>query len=250
MIFYYSGTGNSRWVAQQLAELTGDQALDLIPTKQLPLQKMETVGLVFPIYAWGVPDPVLDFVKRLPKAENFSYAVATCGSEAGLALKKLSQEYPLSSSYSLVMPNNYILGADVDSEGEARQKIQDAEKALHQMAREIKEKKPVYQVKEGKLAALKSGIINYGFNHYARSTKGFYVTDACIGCGECARNCPAGTINMVRGKPSWGKECYQCLRCINACPQKAIQYGKSTQKRGRYTIDLYLNKKQDYPPKV
>lgn len=32
----------------------------------------------------------------------------------------------------------------------------------------------------------------------------------------------------------WGKDCTGCLACINYCPQKSIQFGKSTIKKGRY----------------
>lgn len=56
--------------------------------------------------------------------------------------------------------------------------------------------------------------------------------------GDCAQHCPAA-IAMTGGKPVWGQRCYQCLRCINECPQRAIQYSKATASRGRYTISRY-----------
>ena len=244
MIFYFSGTGNSRWAAQQLAEKTGDKALDIITLKELPsLETEKQVGLVFPIYAWGAPDQVLDFAKSLPKTDSFTFAVATCGSEAGHALRKLDKIFPLKSSYSLVMPNNYVVGSELEEPDVVRQIIENAKAELEIMAREIGTQTLVYRVKEGTAPGLKSGIVNYRFNHFARSTKAFYVTDACVGCGLCARNCPAGIISMEKERPVWGKECYQCLRCINQCPERAIQYGKATLNRGRYTIESYLEKK-------
>lgn len=243
MIFYFSGTGNSRWAAQQLAEKTGDKELDIITLKELPsLETEKQVGLVFPIYAWGAPDQVLDFAKSLPKTDSFTFAVATCGSEAGHALRKLDKIFPLKSSYSLVMPNNYVVSSKLEEPDVVRQIIENAKAELEIMAREIGTQTLVYRVKEGTAPGLKSGIVNYGFNHFARSTKAFYVTDACVGCGLCARNCPAGIISMEKERPVWGKECYQCLRCINQCPERAIQYGKATLNRGRYTIESYLEK--------
>ena len=240
MIFYFSGTGNSRWAARQLAALTGDKAADLSKLKHAPdLRGEKQVGLVFPVYAWGPPEPVLAFVKTLGKTDAFSFGVCTCGSEVGHALKKLAQVFPLQSSYSLVMPNNYVIGGDVDDRETARRKIDRARDQLQRIAREILDRKPVYRVEEGPMAGLKSGLVNFGFNQFARSTKSFYVTDACISCGLCAKNCPAGTITLVNGKPAWSKRCYQCLRCINECPQQAIQYGKGTEARGRYTIGQY-----------
>lgn len=36
MIFYFSGTGNSRWAARQIAALTGDEAVDIVEMNQAP----------------------------------------------------------------------------------------------------------------------------------------------------------------------------------------------------------------------
>lgn len=241
MIFYFSGTGNSQWVAEQLGTLTGDQVQDILKLNKAPSLSGETqVGFVFPVYAWGVAQPMLDFVKSLPKTNVFSFGVCTCGEEAGLAMKKLSALYPLGSSYSLVMPNNYIIGSDVHDTQTAIQKIHRAEEQLQQISQEILRRQKNYQVNEGAHPWLKSNMVNYGFNKFARTTKPFYATTACNSCGLCAKNCPASTITLVNGKPTWGKQCFQCLRCINQCPQKAIQYGKDTENRGRYTLQSVM----------
>ncbi len=241
MIFCFSGTGNSRWAAREIAALTGDGVLDISRLGKIPdLKDEKQIGLVFPIYAWGAPEPMLNFVKTLDKTDAFTFAVCTCGSEAGRAMKKLAAIYPIGSSYSLVMPNNYIIGADVDDPQTAKQKIAAARQEIRKMAPEILRHEKVYRVEEGSHGGLKSGVVNFGFNRFARSTKAFYASDACNGCGLCAQNCPAATITLVEGKPVWGQRCYQCLSCINRCPQRAIQYGKATGNRGRYTIDTYL----------
>lgn len=242
MIYYFSGTGNSRWAARQIAARLHDTAQDISKLNQLPdLTHESQIGLVFPIYAWGAPEPVPSFVKKLPKTKAFTFAVCTCFEEAGYAMKKLSDLYPFRSSYSLVMPNNYIISADVDDAQTIRKKIQDARQAIQTLTDEVAQHQTVYRVQEGKHAGLKSGLVNFGFNRFARNTKAFYATDHCNSCGLRVQNCPASTITMTNGKPVWGKTCYQCLGCINACPQRAIEYGKSTQKHGRYTIDAYVD---------
>lgn len=241
MIFYFSGTGNSAWAARQLAHLTGDEACDITKLNDLPnMDNAKQIGFVFPVYAWGAPEIMADFAKKLPRTQVFTFGVCTCGEDAGLTMKRFSKLYPLSSSYSLLMPNNYILGSDTDDEGDIRQKITAARAELERMAQEILRQEEVYRVREGALAGVKSHLANFGFNKFARSAKPFFAEDSCNGCGQCARNCPASAISLRDGKPVWAAQCCQCLRCINECPQQAIQYGKSTAGRRRYTIRAYL----------
>jgi MinD superfamily P-loop ATPase len=73
------------------------------------------------------------------------------------------------------------------------------------------------------------------FNTFARSTRSFSVDDNCNSCGLCERICPIDAIELQNGRPVWVKKhCTQCLGCINRCPQRAIQHGTGTAKRGRY----------------
>lgn len=78
MIYYFSGTGNSRWVAEQLALKTNDIALNLVREPAPSSIEGELFGLVFPVHSWGVPDPVVVFAKKLIGKPAFSYGVCTC----------------------------------------------------------------------------------------------------------------------------------------------------------------------------
>ena len=139
------------------------------------------------------------------------------------------------------MPNNYIIGSDIDETSIILEKIKLAQKEMEKISNEIIQEEKVYRVTEGSFPTLKSSIINKGFNKYARNTVPFHVDkEKCIGCGLCAKTCPASTIEIVDGNPVWNKKCYQCLKCINNCPQRAIQYGQKTENRGRYNIKNYL----------
>ena len=55
--------------------------------------------------------------------------------------------------------------------------------------------------------------------------RGFSATDACVGCGLCARNCPQGNIRMEGGKPVFGKQCVICMACAFSCPKDAVRTG-------------------------
>ena len=68
MIYYYSGCGNSRYVAESLSKELGED-LEFIPDlidKSLEEFDCEggLLGFVFPVYAWDVPTLVRDFIKN------------------------------------------------------------------------------------------------------------------------------------------------------------------------------------------
>jgi len=74
MIFYFSGTGNSAWVARQLAKRTGDVACDITTLKELPnLDSDRQLGFVFPIYAWGAPEIMAEFAKKTLGTKRIVY---------------------------------------------------------------------------------------------------------------------------------------------------------------------------------
>ncbi len=239
MIFYFSGTGNSKWVAEQIAEQLSDTATDILQCENdIDVSNEQSVGIVFPVYAWSSPEIVGKFIKKIGTTKAFTYIVSTCGSESGYSIKKLGKFIRVDSSYSVIMPSNYIVAADIESDEIISAKIQNAVKSIETIAKQIKENRHGSFEKVGKLAWLKSSIVSFGFNKFARRTKKFSSTDKCISCGVCAKDCPSGTIEMMNGRPNWkNKNCYMCVRCINECPVHAIEIGKSTNQRQRYTFE-------------
>jgi NAD-dependent dihydropyrimidine dehydrogenase PreA subunit len=240
MIYYFSGTGNSKWIAEQLALKTGDLAVNMVECSGVLSIDNQTIGIVFPIHAWGVPEAVQDFVKKLVGKPAFTFGVCSCGDEAGYAMEKLNSLIPLNNRHSVAMPSNYVIGADVESDEIIASKIATAKDKVETIAAQVISKHSVVDVNKGKLPWIKSNLANYGFNKFARSTKPFYITDKCTSCGQCAENCPSKTIMIIEGKPKYlSEKCYMCTACINRCPAKAIEYGKATSPRSRYQFKEY-----------
>ncbi len=241
MIYYFSGTGNSEWTAKRLSKITGDEAISIADMmksgkKPVSIKSTESLGIVFPIYAWSAPQIVIDFIEQLSVASGaFVYSVCTCGENCGDVFGWMKKKIPVSSSYSLRMPNNYVIGFDVDSEQLAKEKISDAKKQIDNIGESIKNKKTEEIVVKGSLPKLKTNFIGTMFRKYSRDTK-FYAEDSCTACGICEKSCPVDNITIVNNKPVWKHNCIQCCSCINRCPVKAIQYGKGTKSRGRYVM--------------
>jgi len=238
MIWYFSGTGNSRWAAEKFAAALGEEARDIAPFlregKEVP--RSEVLGLVFPIHAWNVPVLMRRFLEKADDAATYRFAVGTCGGEAGHALRKLQEQREIHAVFSLVMPNNYILMGDVDSGEVQQKKLREAQEKIRHIARSVRARETVYDVHEGNMAAFKTRCIAPQFEKHAMTDQGYRVTESCNGCGLCESVCPTGNIRLSGGRPQWQGSCVQCLACLHHCPRQAIQYGKKTEKKGRYRL--------------
>ncbi|HYF75242.1 MAG TPA: EFR1 family ferrodoxin [Candidatus Nitrosocosmicus sp.] len=250
MIFYFSGTGNSLQVARSLAENNGEKLVSIAAAVnggeaayEYTLDEEEMVGFVYPVYAWAPPKMVFQFIEGLKLnnyRNNYTFSVATCGENIGKTMEVLADALKnkgigLDSGFSIAMPNNYIIMGDVDTKEAEERKLAEAEETLKTINRVIRERKRgVFDIKKGFLPWVLTSVINPLFNKNAIDTSKFHADDSCNGCGLCERVCNCRSIK-VEGKPRWGEKCTQCLACIHYCPMKAIQYGKGTEKKGRYT---------------
>ncbi len=239
MIFYYSGTGNSLYAAKKLID-DNEKLINIAEALEkkeftYELQDNEKVGFVFPVYFYIVNDIVSEFIRNLKiKHTSYVYAVITCGasiSGAGGQLKNLLSERKihLSNVYTLVMPDNAMIYYNIAPEEENKKKLQTSDRQI------VKIKKAILQEKTGKISKSILTPVLLGVYHRVKGTKKFSVTDACVGCGLCEKNCQEHVIEMINHKPVWKKEkCSKCTACINKCPKHAIQYGRGTKKRNHY----------------
>jgi len=240
MIFYFTGTGNSLYAAQKLAD-DGEKIVSIVDALRskayhYTLNVGEKLGFVFPVYFYTVSDPVLELVRKLT-VENagFVYAVIPCGASIGAAggllkseLKKRGVE--MKRVDALVVPDGTLIFYDIDSPEKIEQQLDAATKELASIKRAI-DRREGNRITGSPIAG-KIGLAAY---HACMSTKPFHADEKCVGCGKCASICPSGAIEMVDGRPAWTKsKCLKCCGCINRCPVSAIQYGKKTATRGRY----------------
>src|SRR5574344_894721 len=142
MIYYFSGTGNSKWVAQQLAETLNDRVISIAEAinkgeYRYHLTPGERIGWVFPIHSWGVPPVVLDFISKWHiydyEPSTYCYMVCTCGDDIGRSVEQWRKALGFikgNAAFSIQMPNCYIClpGFNVDSKDVENAKLKAAEK--------------------------------------------------------------------------------------------------------------------------
>ncbi len=253
MTSYFSETHTPRYAALRFGSTLGED-VRFIPSEDSFSQSFDTdkdksTGFVFPVYSWGVPPIVLDFINKLPEAliesvkeqKGYVWCVATCGDETGMAVEMLKKVLrrrglELSAAWSLIMPNVYVLlpGFGVDPKELEEKKLREAVGRIEEIASSINMKQTVEDVHLGPLPRLKTALVYPLFKRWGVNTKKWHYTDACIGCGKCAKACPVGNIAMEDGYPHWGTDCTSCCACYHICPTHSAQYGSITKKEGQY----------------
>ncbi len=243
MVYYFSGTGNSRHAANVIAQKLGDTAadiVDVIKNGNFGSADDEVTGFVFPVYFWGLPEIIKRFAS-LPEVRNslgrYVFAVITCGASTGNADKMLEKALggKLDYSYSLRMPDNYVVMYDPCTKEKAQKFLHHADKELDAVCANLTER--TSGRKGSTQGGIKSAFVYALYNPF-RKTKKFYADGKCTSCGLCEKLCPDNVIAIEGGRPVWTKnKCQHCTACINRCPVRAIQYGNATENRGRYNYE-------------
>ncbi|MCI1990868.1 MAG: EFR1 family ferrodoxin [Oscillospiraceae bacterium] len=248
VIFYFSATGNSKYIALKIAAETKEEAIaitDCVKNQKFTFEvkKTERIGFVTPTYFWGLPSIVREFLEklelRIPDSGcPYLYHVATFGTTTGqvgrmvdefLKMKGLA----LNGRFSVQMPDTWTPVFNLTDKEKVEKINRKAEKQIADVAGKIK-RELAGDFSRRKVPAFVAQLF-YPQYEKARETKHFTAGDSCIGCGLCAKKCPVEAIEMRDGKPVWIKEkCTLCLGCLHRCPKFAIQYGSRTRNHGQY----------------
>jgi ferredoxin len=240
-IAYFTGTGNSLFVAEKIAERAGNTELVPIAAALKGKRKQpEKLGIVCPVYMHRLPHIVMDYVKALDHVA-YLFLVGVNAGEIGRVFsitRKLlkGKDVEFRAGFSIEMPSNYLPFGQAVS-GEERTALYEAAAGRAADIADMVSRGAGQFDREGSFFSTRifPGLM-YGMGHkYIRYlAKSFFADASCNGCGLCMDICPVGNIAMKEGRPVWGKNCQQCFACLNYCPKNAIQYGKSTAGRERY----------------
>ena len=270
MIFYFSGTGNSKWAAKTLALETGDTLVSIPEVIKsdcsFTLEKDEHVGFIFPIHGWRVPNIVKEFLTKLTiktlgedtsHVKHYCFCLVTAGDSIGKAMERFQQQLKsvtvndalsLKAVCSLIMPESYVglPGMDVDTKEKELEKKELASKQLKEFSNILKQRphkdsNQIWgwnQLIRGPIPSFFSGPVGGFFERFLITDKPFHVDSCrCVKCGICANVCPVSDIKGGLGfEPEWlhNGKCLTCFSCYHHCPHHAIEFGKRTQKKGQY----------------
>lgn len=253
MILYFSGSGNSKFVAKYLAILLKDEVVSLnkIIKENLSLDLNSDKPYVFvcPIYAWRFPLRIENLIKNSNlRGNNKFYFIATMGLNCGNAdkyLKKItnSKNKNYMGFSKIIMPNNYLISDKPESSENITKIIQNAIPLIETFANKISNNEIIKYEKREFFGFLKSSFINYLFNKFFVNGKNLVVDENCIKCEKCIKLCPLNNISLVNDKIKISNNCMFCLSCLNNCPKNAITFmGKKNETYSCPSVEDFLKK--------
>lgn len=227
MVFYFTGTGNSLYVAKQLD--SEQISIPQVIHHEKLFFEAASIGVVCPVYGHEMPGMVKEFLRKSVFQTEYFYLVLTYGRIHGGAAELAEQmlaDCGKKADYinTVMMVDNFLPGFDM-----TEQIALDPEKKVDEHIAAVKAdidarkiwKQPVTQEDRDwhkNYLERQSGAPADSWKHLYR------VTEDCIGCGICTRVCPAGCIHLEGQRAVHTMEnCQTCMACIHHCPENAIR---------------------------
>jgi flavodoxin/ferredoxin len=236
-IVYFSQTGNTRKVAEAIAEEFEQAGHDtacfsIKDAASENLKKFDLIGLGTPTFESHAPTPVKDYIQSLPMLSGRrSFVFATCGGASGNVLFDIAKR--LKGKGSEVIGELLVIGEVhhpapcIVGKSPGRPNLEDLNNAKRFASAMIQGMGSPHE---------------RGFNGL-KSKKGFYnligwiassdrlvrflepkpklQQSNCNQCQLCVRECPMDNISMIP-YPVLGSKCIRCYRCLNVCENKAL----------------------------
>ena len=258
MILYFTGTGNSRYAAQELNKFLEDELVSM--NREMRRRRLDPYNaryaytsekpfvIVCPTYCWQIPRVVEEFLRdsRFLGSRDM-YFLLTCGSSSGQAGKQAAQICEdlllnFRGLGSVRMPENFITLFRAPEPDEAVAIIRAAMPLVESIGMQIIAGRDIKNSFAGR--EVPDFVVKQFYRRFVHDKK-FEVKENCIGCSACASLCPMVNIRMRDGKPEWLGHCTQCQSCIGVCPVDAIEFGGRTRKKRRYY--LFADGRQKFP---
>ncbi len=236
-IYYYSGTGNTKLIAEMLAEsfMSNDIEINLVDIEDVLVGRAElevaynVIGIGHPVISFRAPKVVRKFIKLMPASAGkkiFLFKTAGDPSKINNAASIQLIEHLTEKGYHvfydslIAMPSNFFISYRPSL---IKQLLNRAEQRVAEIAQDIINMKSKQLVVKPWLKALTQKIHFYEEKYGAPTFgKGFQISEACNLCGLCVEKCPAQNITVESGQLDFEDRCEMCMRCLYNCPQRAI----------------------------
>ncbi|QVK18550.1 EFR1 family ferrodoxin [Mycoplasmatota bacterium] len=194
-------------------------------------EKEDLLVLLYPVFSGNSPRIVNEWIQLQNKVDNTSAVIISVSGGGEISpntasrvkcKKQLKRKgYNIFYENMLIMPSNCIVRTKEDLAIRLLKVL--PEKVNNIINQIMKVNKHIMKpLLIDRFLSLIFILESIGAKRFGRKIK---ITDSCISCSLCEKNCPTENIKMIDGKPSFGNKCIMCLKCIYSCPKNALKSG-------------------------
>jgi ferredoxin len=250
IIYYFSGTGNSRNVALWLSDVAKENCVEsrlihIGQTDRLVIEQPDPDALVVfvsPIHGFNYPPVMMHFIMRFPKGRNKVLLMST---RAGMLIGKWNvpgltgiafyfsalflklKGYSIKAMFPVDLPSNWISVHPGLNERTVIYLHEKNQEKVYRFARKVLNGDSDFRgireiIQDTLVAPISLGYYFMGRFFFAKT---YFASSDCDNCGLCIKNCPVKAIKKIDNRPFWTFNCESCMRCMSNCPKKAIETG-------------------------
>lgn len=228
---FFSGTGNSQYIAEQFAKRMGIKVYSIEEPLDFDclLRDEDTIAVCYPIYGSCVPRIMREFVLQHRPHFETKKLIILCtqmlfsgdGARAFARIIPGCDDRVIYAEHFL-MPNNICnFFLFPISEKEAAVKPLKALKKLDRVCLHIQNsvvKRRGWNI----FSTLLGKTQNIAYPKLEKKGRSSFIADeSCIGCGLCVKCCPVHNLEMRNGTVVQKDRCILCYRCVNRCPKQS-----------------------------
>ncbi|MCL1998024.1 MAG: EFR1 family ferrodoxin [Turicibacter sp.] len=241
LTLYFSGTGNTAYIAESFSEKMGAVCLSIEADVDFAAEmaKHDTIAICYPIYGSRVPLIMRQFVAAnlasFADKKLIILVTQLCFSGDGARVLCDLFPKPVNVIYAehFFMPNNVCNFALLGRTKNVAVRLKKAEKKLEKVCQNIKNglirrrgfsgfAKILGKVQgnpwqgDSRSAVAVDGTMEYKAKH------GVQIDEDCNGCGLCVEICPMKNLERENGQIGHRGNCTMCYRCVNRCAKRAV----------------------------
>lgn len=267
-IFYFSGTGNTYWVAKNICnELLNKgiyakaYSIETLSVKEANdiIEKNDLVGFGYPVFGSYLPKNFVDFIDNLDvvngkKCFVFCSVWLFSGGTVGICTDMLKRKgFCINWGTRIFMPNNVCVKAipfpyTVDFD-KINNKLSKAQKRINFLTEKIIKGQPFIE-DSGNISRFCGWFQRKPFVSFYEKMQNDISVDKqkCVKCLKCVKLCPVNNLYLEGDNILTKGICNLCLRCYDFCPSNAIKYMNKTHPQN--AKPTYKGPTKDFDPYV